>query len=58
MTWVNYRMSAAQPFKMCSKCSQLREPIDGIQASPTRWICGSCWRQRVTAKQQPKKRSK
>ena len=56
MTWVNHRMNSAQPLRMCSKCGQMRIPEDGIQASPTRWVCGSCWRQRASAPATPVKK--
>lgn len=35
-------------FKLCGKCSQSKPPEGGIDMSPTRWICASCWTIRVT----------
>lgn len=34
----------SQPFKLCSKCGQHREPTGGVQMSPNKWRCASCWR--------------
>lgn len=30
-------------FKLCSKCNQDKPPEGGIEMSPTRWLCASCW---------------
>lgn len=59
MSFVNSRISlprTAAPqhkFKHCSKCDQPRAPEGGIEMSPTRWICASCWT--LKAVRQPKK---
>lgn len=36
----------------CSVCEQTRPIEGGIEKSPGRWVCGSCWRKKAAA---PKK---
>lgn len=33
----------SQPLKECSKCGGKKEPAGGIQMSPGKWRCSSCW---------------
>ena len=28
----------------CSKCGELRDPHGGIEMSPGKWRCATCWR--------------
>ncbi len=40
----------SSPLKECSKCGNKREPAGGIQLSPSKWRCASCWRSYVFRK--------
>ena len=31
----------------CNKCNQMKPPEGGVEFSATRWICASCWTDRV-----------
>lgn len=33
-----------QPLKECAKCGQMREPTGGVNMTPSKWHCASCWR--------------
>lgn len=33
-----------QRFKHCTKCAKPRDPAGGIEMSPGKWRCVSCWR--------------
>lgn len=33
-----------KPFKLCSKCGDKKDPAGGIEMSPGKWRCVSCWR--------------
>lgn len=33
----------AHQLKLCSKCKNMKPPEGGIEMSPTRWMCASCW---------------
>lgn len=35
-------------YKLCNKCEEMRPPEGGIELSPTRWSCSTCWANRVT----------
>jgi hypothetical protein len=37
-------------YKLCNKCEEMRPPEGGIELSPTRWSCSSCWANRVTSR--------
>ena len=30
-------------FKLCAKCEEKKPPEGGIDMSPAKWICASCW---------------
>lgn len=34
-------------YKMCAKCDARKPAEGGIEMSPARWICASCWTKRV-----------
>ena len=36
--------------KQCNKCDEMKPPEGGIQMSPTKWHCASCWAKRLTTK--------
>lgn len=36
-------MTSAHQFKLCQTCEQQRAPEGGIQLSPKRWVCATCW---------------
>lgn len=53
--FVNNHLSigGSQPvhkYKLCNKCEELRPPEGGVQMNPSRWICASCWTNRVTGR--------
>jgi hypothetical protein len=34
----------ANPFKLCDgQCQSAKPPEGGVQISPTKWVCASCW---------------
>ena len=35
--------------RLCNKCEEMRLPEGGVQMSASRWICASCWTNRVTS---------
>ena len=35
-------------FKQCNKCELAKPPEGGIQMSPSKWHCASCWTLRAT----------
>jgi formylmethanofuran dehydrogenase subunit E len=35
--------------QLCNKCEEMRLPEGGVQMSASRWICASCWTNRVTS---------
>jgi formylmethanofuran dehydrogenase subunit E len=35
--------------KLCNKCEEMKPPEGGVQMSAARWICASCWTNRVTS---------
>lgn len=46
-------LKSDRPLKQCSTpgCG-LKDPAGGIELSPTRWVCRTCWRAR-NAKKKP-----
>lgn len=36
--------------RLCNKCEEMRLPEGGVQMNPARWICASCWTNRVTGR--------
>jgi formylmethanofuran dehydrogenase subunit E len=36
--------------RLCNKCEEMRLPEGGVQMNPSRWICASCWTNRVTGR--------
>jgi hypothetical protein len=36
--------------QMCSKCLNEKPPEGGVEMSATRWMCASCWTDRVTGR--------
>ena len=30
-------------YKLCNKCEEMKPPEGGIEISPTRWSCFTCW---------------
>jgi hypothetical protein len=39
----------AHKLQMCNKCLRQKPPEGGVEMSATRWICASCWTNRVTS---------
>jgi hypothetical protein len=37
----------AKPLQACSKCEKNQDLNNGVQLTPTKWICGACWAQRL-----------
>jgi len=35
--------------RLCNKCEEKKPPEGGVQMSASRWICASCWTNRVTS---------
>ena len=35
--------------RLCNKCEEMKPPEGGVQMSAARWICASCWTNRVTS---------
>jgi len=35
-------------FKQCARCEDTKAPEGGIQMSPNKWYCASCWAHRAT----------
>ncbi len=35
--------------QLCNKCLRQKPPEGGVEMSATRWICASCWTNRVTS---------
>ena len=35
--------------QLCNKCNQQKPPEGGVEMSATKWICASCWTNRVTS---------
>jgi len=35
--------------QLCNKCEEKKPPEGGVQMSASRWICASCWTNRVTS---------
>lgn len=33
-----------QRFKLCTKCGKDKDPAGGIEMSPGKWRCVTCWR--------------
>ena len=40
----------AHKLQMCSKCNRERPPEGGVEMSATKWVCASCWTDRVTGR--------
>ena len=36
--------------QLCNKCEEVRPPEGGVQMNSARWICASCWTDRVTGR--------
>jgi len=46
-------IGAKQPIhqlKTCDKCGQTKPPEGGIQMSPSKWHCVTCWTKRATVR--------
>ena len=37
-------MKNTKPLRECFKCGQKREQTGGVEMSPGKWRCASCWR--------------
>lgn len=35
------------PKRPCDKCGELKPPEGGVQMSPQKWHCATCWTQRA-----------
>lgn len=35
--------------QLCNKCAREKPPEGGVEMSATRWICASCWTNRITS---------
>jgi formylmethanofuran dehydrogenase subunit E len=35
--------------RLCNKCEEMKPPEGGVQMSRSRWICASCWTNKVTS---------
>ena len=35
--------------QLCNKCEERKPPEGGVQMNAARWICASCWTDRVTS---------
>jgi hypothetical protein len=35
--------------RLCNKCEEKKPPEGGVQMSAARWMCASCWTNRVTS---------
>jgi hypothetical protein len=35
---------SSEPFKECSKCGVRKDPKGGIEMTPGKWRCATCWR--------------
>ena len=40
----------AHKLQLCSKCNQMKPPEGGVEMSATKWVCASCWTDRVTGR--------
>jgi hypothetical protein len=41
----------ASPLKQCNgPCQSPKPPEGGVQMKPQKWICASCWQQRMNAR--------
>jgi formylmethanofuran dehydrogenase subunit E len=40
----------AHQLRLCNKCEELRPPEGGVQMSQSKWICASCWTDRITGR--------
>ncbi len=53
MTFVNFQLklpktdTSSAAYRHCSKCDKPQPPKGGIEMSPGKWICASCWTRRV-----------
>jgi hypothetical protein len=34
--------------QLCNKCALKKPPEGGVEMSATRWLCASCWTDRIT----------
>lgn len=34
----------ANSFKFCNPCKQDKPPEGGVQMTPSKWVCYSCWK--------------
>lgn len=42
--WMRGSRPTSTPTKMCSKHNDLAPPEGGVDLSPTRWVCFTCFR--------------
>ena len=40
----------AHKLQLCSKCMKEKPPEGGVEMSATKWVCASCWTDRVTGR--------
>lgn len=40
----------AHKLQLCSKCNKEKPPEGGVEMSATKWVCASCWTDRVTGR--------
>jgi hypothetical protein len=45
-------------FKLCAKCDEQKPPEGGIDMSPTRWHCSTCWTLRAIVRNLPNVKTK
>jgi len=36
--------------QLCNKCALEKPPEGGVEMSATRWLCASCWTDRITGR--------
>ena len=34
--------------QLCNKCALMKPPEGGVEMSATKWLCASCWTNRIT----------
>ena len=40
-------LSDHKPLRPCGQCRTDASQAGGLQVTPTKWICGGCWLQRI-----------
>lgn len=36
--------------QLCNKCAMEKPPEGGVEMSATRWLCASCWTDKITSR--------